>query len=251
MAHVLYDVDDEEAPDVAPVPVPQNIAEPMLATWFDSRLILAILGFAFPFVLWLGGREWAGIELQNSMSAYYHATGPSGRSMSILFTGTLFAVGALLFVQKGFGLGEGLLLKLAAVMAVLVAIFPMCWGDCQNEGVTVHGGAALVFFISVTVVAWRYRKNTLSLKRHSEMTGKAYKIAYWFALALMVGGAGATLAIRYFGFFDFVRSVFIIEACGVVGFALYWTAKTYELRAAREAAKRKAERIKAPAPTPP
>src|SRR5688572_6066749 len=84
-----------------PPPKPPSIQKHVLGTYFTLRLGLGVLAVAFPLVLVIGGKLWADLDLQDSMSRYYHAT-RSGRSMRDWFVGILFAMGAVLYLYKGF-----------------------------------------------------------------------------------------------------------------------------------------------------
>ena len=74
------------------------------------RLGLAVIAFAFPLLLWIGGYYLGHLHLAGSMGAYYHAIDslhpdqgiPGQGSMRNEFVGILFAVGALLFAYQGY-----------------------------------------------------------------------------------------------------------------------------------------------------
>jgi hypothetical protein len=74
------------------------------------RLGLAVMAFAFPLLLWIGGYYLGHLPLAGSMRAYYHAIdslhldqgSPGQGSMRNEFVGILFAVGALLFAFQGY-----------------------------------------------------------------------------------------------------------------------------------------------------
>ena len=81
------------------------------ATYFNQRIGLVSIAFAFPILLWVGGAIQA-VEIQNSMSAYFHAdpivaslvadATPDDGVMRSWFVGTLFTVGAILYLYKGY-----------------------------------------------------------------------------------------------------------------------------------------------------
>ena len=77
----------------------------MFATYTTLRIGLAVIAFAFPILLWLGGRV-IGLPLQDSMSAYYHAFAADGQSMRNWFVGILFAVGVILYLYQGYSYRE-------------------------------------------------------------------------------------------------------------------------------------------------
>ena len=81
------------------------------ATYFMLRKGLAALAFALPLVLWIGGRIFGGLPLQQSMSAYYH----SGNGvMRDAFVGIVrSAVSFFLILYKGFTYFENWAFNLA------------------------------------------------------------------------------------------------------------------------------------------
>ena len=91
----------------------------IVATYFYLRVGMAVLALVFPLLLWLYGDFFLSIPIQGSMSAYYHT------EMRDAFVGILCAIGAFLFLYKGFTKLEDWLLNAAGLFAVLVAFFPM------------------------------------------------------------------------------------------------------------------------------
>ena len=90
----------------------------IIGTYFFMRSGMAILAFAFPLVLWLGGRSIMGIEARESMSAYYHT------DMRDVFVGVLCAIGFTLLLYKGFDKWEDWALNAAGVLAFGIAMVP-------------------------------------------------------------------------------------------------------------------------------
>ena len=96
----------------------------------SAQLAIVALGVAFPVILYIVGKL-QGVNLQNSMSAYFHATDGSGSDplMRVWFVGFLFAIGICLIIYKGFSWKENWLLNAAGFAAIMVAIFPTT-SDC-------------------------------------------------------------------------------------------------------------------------
>ncbi len=91
------------------------------ATYKALRLGVALIAFAFPLILWIGGHIHASLPLQGSMSAYYHAGDalhPGQGVMRNEFVGILFAVGTILFLYQGISRLEDYALNLAGVLAL-------------------------------------------------------------------------------------------------------------------------------------
>ena len=78
----------------------EDLQKHFTATYVNLRIGMAVIAMAFPILLWVGGLL-QGLELQPSMSDYYHAGSPAGL-MRDWFVGLLFAVGVFLYLYKGF-----------------------------------------------------------------------------------------------------------------------------------------------------
>src|ERR1043166_5802622 len=99
----------------------KDLGQYITKTYFALRAGLAVIAFAFPVVLWLGGHFFAGIDLQKSMSDYYHANHGALRD---LFVGTLSGTGVILFLYQGVTRLEDYALNLAGLFALGIAMFP-------------------------------------------------------------------------------------------------------------------------------
>lgn len=208
---------------------PSPLREHLAATYFTLRLGLGVIAVAFPLVLAVGGRLYAGLPLQDSMSAYYHATGDDGRSMRTWFVGILFALGALLYLYKGFSDRENVVLNVAGVMVVLVAVFPMSWG-CGDAcpTFTIHGTSAVLAFLAIFYVAMFTANDTLKLVRdptRRRRLGTTYRL---LAGVLLVSPVAAFFMSSVAGMESAL--VFFVEAFGIVAFAAYWVVKGAEIR---------------------
>src|SRR5216684_1487516 len=140
---------------------PDKLQKHILGTYFSLRIGIAIVAMLFPFILWIGGRLYVGLPLQDSMSAYYHAS-INQTSMRDWFVGILFAVGIFLNLYKGYSNSENIALNFAGILAVGIAIFPMQWNcgtDCS--WFSIHGLCAVLFFFCIAFVCIRCASDTL------------------------------------------------------------------------------------------
>jgi hypothetical protein len=106
-------------------------------------------------LLVLGAR--ANVVWQPSLSHYY-ANGFEGTRD--WFVGSLFAVGAILYLYKGFSIVENWALNIAAVFLTAVAWFPCKCGD-PNARFTPHSFLAVSFFLIMAFVVIRCAPETL------------------------------------------------------------------------------------------
>ena len=52
---------------------PKDLSSSIASTYKWLRIGVGVIAFAFPLILWAGGQLLADLELQGSLSAYYHA----------------------------------------------------------------------------------------------------------------------------------------------------------------------------------
>jgi hypothetical protein len=192
--------------------------EHVFGTYLSLRRLLALSGFLFPLIL-VGIGLWNGTGVRSSLSAYYYVDG-----VRDLFVGGLFLVAGLLASYRGYSPAENATLNVAAALAMIVAIFPTC-DTCG--AVTVHGAAAVGFFIAIACVMIFCSNQTL--QHLAESKRLAYKKAYWACAAVMLIGIGAALTANWVGKFN--EWVLAAEWIGVWAFSSYWMIKTSELRA--------------------
>lgn len=232
---------------------PIDLSDHMLSTYQTLRVVLVVIALIFPWVLWIGGSYLSRqrLELQRSMSAYYHANEmtrkelaeresakregrqrdnvpiDSGRGvMRNWFVGVLFAISALLAVYKGFRPAEDLALNLAAVFATLVALVPNRWADDPAPLFPFHGTFAICFFLCIAYVCIFCASATLSLVREDRRAHyrRFYKLVGW---AMAASPLLAAVLTQFFGLHN--SYVFFVEAFGVYAFAAYWFVKTREI----------------------
>jgi hypothetical protein len=205
----------------------EPLEEHVLATYFTLRVGIAVIAIAFPLLLWLGGRFYVGLPLQDSMSAYYHAA-VDGRSMRNWFVGILFAVGVFLYLYKGFSNKENYALNVAGVMAIGVAVFPMEWacGEACSR-YSVHGVCAVLFFVSIAFVSVRCAADTLSLIQDEHLR-TVFRRAYKTLAGLMLASPAIALVLNFI-LLQHRAAVFYVEAFGILAFAAYWLTKSREL----------------------
>jgi hypothetical protein len=224
---------------------PSELRKHVEATYFNLRIGMAVIAFAFPILLAVGAKLLRNISLQDSMSAYYHA---GNGAMRDWFVGVLVAIGAFLYLYKGFSRAENYALNLAGIFGIGVAVFPMQW-QCEPacDPVSLHGTLAVLFFICIAYVCLFRASDTLALLTDAKKIGR-YKAIYRTLGVLMV--ASPLTAFVVSGVLRRLSAlVFFIEAFAVWAFAAYWLAKSREMRetsAERLALEGKAARMKIP-----
>ncbi len=216
-----------------------NYNKHIIATYQILRLGLAIIAFAFPVLLWIGGKvvtldESSTLKLQGSMSAYYHADpdddagNPTAGNgvMRNWFVGLLFAIGIILYLYKGVTNLENYALNIAGVLAIGIAIFPMDWPESSGTGFSAHGACAVTFFLCIAYVCIFRASDTLSLISDDKKRAyyrRRYKLI-GFGMILMPAGA---YALHFF--LDSGWAILAVEVAGIYVFATYWWLKSHEI----------------------
>lgn len=212
----------------------RNVSDQLAGTYRTLRVALAVLALAFPLVLAVGGYCFGRLPLAGSMSAYYHASdslhplggAPGQGIMRNCFVGVLFAVGALLYSYKGYSPFEDNALKIAGLLAVGIAVFPMLWPpDTSSSSFSPHGTCAILFFVFIAYVCIFRSGDTLELLPDNQRP--RYRRIYRFLGVAMVAcplGAWALLSFTPAR----MSTIFWVEFAGIYVFGTYWAIKTYE-----------------------
>jgi hypothetical protein len=231
---------------------PIDLRDHMLSTYQTLRVVLVLIALIFPWVLWIGGYISSHrLELQPSMSDYYHANAmtpkelaeresatrvgrqrtnvpiDSGRGvLRNWFVGVLFAISALLAVYKGFRPAEDLALNLAAVFATLVALVPTPWVDDPEPPIPFHHIFAVCFFLCIAYVCFFCAPATLSLVRKDRQP-RYCRFYKGIGVAMAASPLLAVLVTQVLGLLK--SYIFVAEAFAVYAFAAYWLVKTLEI----------------------
>ena len=241
--------------------MPRPITEQIQGTYFRLRFTAAIIGLLFPVILYFGGKM-NHFGLRGSMSAYYWATqnvqcpcgddpDHSGKckkieknskeetsclalpavteagSMRSYFVGFLFAVGAILFANKGYSRREDIFLNIAGISAWLIALFPMPWTGKLAPLYWVHGTVAIIFFLAIASVAAFCSHATVELINDPAQR-KLYMGAYRSLAVLMIASPIAAYILNA----HILRkdnAIYWVEFCGIWAFAAYWIVKGIEM----------------------
>jgi hypothetical protein len=214
-------------------------------TYQVLRRGLAVLALALPLVLSVLGYVQYGLELQESISAYYHAytsTAPGFDRLSEAgqgqmrnwFVGILWAIGVFLILYRGYGRRENQALNLAGILLILVAMFPMEWA-CDNacSKIALHDVFAVAFFFMIGYVCIFRSGDTLELIRDAAKRAN-YRRTYRIIGLVMWVFPVVVVVLSFFQFKVFgVYTVFFIEAAGIWTFAYYWWQKSVEIEESR------------------
>lgn len=234
----------------------EKTRDQIIGTYLNLRVGMATLAFALPIVLCIGGLLHAWIDhplqIQNSLSAYYHAVPlnqcPESHSgvYRDLFVGILTAISICLITYRGYTPLENWMLNIAGFFLALVAFFPMGWPPSENgcgdtktgsllfgiPGLEIHFVAAGLFFLLLILTVILTSKETLKqqyvgLKLSPRRKNRWTTI--YNTLSLLMLTPLAILAIGKFVIPSWHASVLWAELSGIIFFAIYWVLKTVEI----------------------
>jgi hypothetical protein len=201
-----------------------DIHDHILGTYFWSRVGTAVISILFPLILWIVGLGF-GVELQDSISSYYHTP------MRNVFVGILFAVGAFLYLYRGYNMLENIVLNVAGILAVCIALLPTSAVELKCDTFTapyLHGISAISFFILIACVCIFDLSGTL--REIGEPRKSFYKSLYKVLGGLMIvfplSSALLLLLTKETG-----SLIFWVELAGVWVFSAYWIVKSVEISA--------------------
>lgn len=209
----------------------QELQNHMMGTYFGLRVGLAVIGIALPLVVLFAGGVLHHVWLEPSISQYYHTTGLSFLTTRDFFVGGLFAVGACLYLYKGFSTKENVALNLAGVFALFVALLPTAAPSTDRGLVsTLHGTSAVLFFLCIAYVSLFRARDTIHLLPPAKQGRYAW--AYFLAGLAMIASPLVAVALSFA--LDptsrFRTLTFWAETFAVWAFAAYWIIKTREMR---------------------
>jgi hypothetical protein len=202
-----------------------ELQDHMLGSYFGLRKGMVLIAFAFPLILWIGAFLIGEGGLQGSLSAYYHT------GMRNWFVGLLVAIGACLYLYKGFSTSENVSLNVAGLLVVGVAMIPTEFGCGDNcRPITAHRVVAVLFFLCIAYVAIFKGPETLSLIK-DEVTRRKYRRTYRTLGTIMIVSPAVALisSLILEGPTGKKYVVVFAEALAVWIFAAYWLLKSREM----------------------
>lgn len=214
----------------------------VFATYSSLRVGMVVVAVLFPVILYVAGKL-EGVTLQGSMSAYYWASLGAGQNppARVWFIGGLFAIGACLYLYKGFSMAENIALNFAAVFAIGVAYFPTEW-NCGPGNVPIlqsvvpycvdgwnpHGFFAVMLFVCLAYVTFFRSADTLPELKDEKLRAR-YLRWYRITTAAMLAAPLSAVALHVI-FIKYDAITYFLELSGIWTFAFYWFIKTLEMR---------------------
>lgn len=180
------------------------------------RLVIGLIALSLPVVVTVLAPE----PLQ-SISASYHEGGRDA------FVGMLFAVGTLMLAYNGHSDRESIASKVAAVAAIVVAVFPTTCDDCKMDltrSATIHFVAALVLFSILAYFCFgpfrRRIKDPDQGTKQQRRSGIYLTCGWLIVLSMVAIGLGKLLLVEQT--YRQLRVTYFGEFTALVAFGLAW-----------------------------
>ena len=111
------------------------------------RRLIGIFALSHPIVLYVGGKLLFSLDMQDSMSHYYHT------GMRDVFVGLDVTTGVFLLCYRGYSRQDQIAALLAGACAIIVALFPTAAAGDTSVLATIfsitHSLAAVVFLLAL------------------------------------------------------------------------------------------------------
>lgn len=196
---------------------------PLVISYLLLRKLIGLLGCALPFVLAIGAALISGLDVQASISDYYHTV------MRDMFVGILFAIAIFMLSYKGYEPADDRAGDIACVTAIFVALFPVAPPDptpAQEVLGTLHYLSAALFFLTLayfSLVLFTKSDPTIPPTPRKLMRNRVYRICGWTIIAclglIVVAGNFSPDPVKR------LDPVFWLEALAIIAFGFSWLTK--------------------------
>lgn len=195
----------------------------LVISYLLLRKLIGALGVGLPFVLAIGAAVISGLEIQPSISDYYHTV------MRDLFVGILFAIAIFMLSYKGYEPADDRAGDIACVTAIGVAVFPVAPAGATPAQLvlgTLHFASATLFFLTLvyfSLVLFTKSDPSVPPTPRKLQRNRIYRICGWTILACLAAIALikslASTPLRQ------LDPVFWLEAGAVLAFGISWLTK--------------------------
>lgn len=196
---------------------------PLVISYLLLRRLIGLLGCALPFVLAIGAALISSLEIQPSISDYYHSV------MRDMFVGILFAIAIFMLSYKGYEPADDRAGDIACISAIFVALFPVAPTNptpAQEVFGMLHYISAALFFLTLayfSLVLFTKSAPSVPPTPRKLLRNRVYRFCGWTIIAclalILVIGNFSTLPLKQ------VNPVFWLESLAIVAFGFSWLTK--------------------------
>ncbi|MDV2998048.1 MAG: hypothetical protein N4J56_007753 [Chroococcidiopsis sp. SAG 2025] len=198
----------------------------LVISFLTLRKAIGCLGMALPFVLALGGMLLFQLDIQSSISGYYHT------GMRDVFVGTLCAIGIFLWGYKGYDHHDNRASNIAGFSAIGVALFPtspISPSSIEKFIGGVHIVFAASFFISLALISLFLFTKSEPSKRPTPrklQRNLVYRLCGYTMLAAMVLITIVGLLPKSaMNWLENIDPLFWLESAAIFAFGVSWFVK--------------------------
>lgn len=199
----------------------------LVLSYLTLRKVLGGLGMLLPLVLLVGGKLLYGLEIQETVSDYYHT------GMRDIFVGVLCAMGVFLYSYKGYSRKDNWAGTLASVLVIGTALFPTTPVDPTPLTAAlgkVHIACAVGYFSTLayfSIALFTKSAPNRPLTPRKRQRNSVYRACGWVMLAAITSSAiyfllpeGLTAPID-----AAIDPVFCLESLAIFAFGVSWFVK--------------------------
>lgn len=206
---------------------PSGENHPYIITYNSLRIMFGLMGMVLPFLLAVAGKSLFDLDIQPSISDYYHT------EMRDVLVGSLWMIGAFLLVYKGPALVDNFLAKLACLSAIGISIFPTPAGekiifDMDWVG-WMHYLCAAIFFgtlIIFTLFLFPRTKQGIPPTQRKLVRNQVYMVCGLIMLTcVLLIGLYKVIPPESQSPVDQYQPVFWLETIAILAFGISWFVK--------------------------
>jgi len=201
----------------------QGSDQSLVISYLLLRKLVGLLGVALPFVLAIGAAIISQLDIQPSISDYYHTV------MRDMFVGILFAIAIFMLSYRGYEPVDDRAGDIACISAIGVALFPVApLGATPGQEVigTLHFISASLFFLTLayfSLVLFTKTKPSVPPTPRKLQRNRVYRACGWIILACLAAiflvGQLMSVPLKQVGI------VFWLESVAVIAFGISWLTK--------------------------
>jgi len=200
-----------------------STSQPLVISYLLLRKLIGLLGCALPFVLAIGAALISSLDVQPSISDYYHTV------MRDMFVGILFAIAIFMLSYRGYEPMDDRAGDIACITAIFVALFPVAPLNptpAQEIFGIVHYVSAALFFLTLayfSLVLFTKSDPSVPPTPRKLQRNRVYRICGWVIIACLV--AIALIGKLAAGPVKEQGAVFWLEAAAIIAFGFSWLTK--------------------------
>jgi len=206
-------------------------ANPVIS-YLNLRRLIGILGILLALVCYLGGKLFAGLPIQPSISDYYHT------NVRDLFVGLLVGVSLFLMTYKGYEVVDNIVSTITGISGLGIAIFPCLLAEGvktpigffqvdPNFSYTLHKICTVIFLLLLagnSYFLFTLTDKTKEMSNNKKKRNIVYKVCGILIFISLIALVIIKLKVRP-QIVEQYSIVFVLETIMLVSFGVSWLVK--------------------------